>query len=481
MTDPIRTSSPAAPRPGSTPPPTLRPGATGEDVVTLQRLLKQRGFDPGTRDGNFGQGTKAQVQAFQRANGLEPDGSVGPRTWEALRTTAKPAPSTTATKPATTNQTWGPGKAPAAVPASFATDMLKHMTVQDKVRELLIGETDQSQPYTGSGILFGDHMKQLKEGARPQFAQPSKQFGPYTTATLISADQEGGAIDRFKQAGYPAMPAPADLAKMTPAQIREVARAQADRAYALNIRMIYAPVLDLQSAEKGDPSLYRGWDKRKNFESYSPDRENSRRYSSDPAVVERTAGIYLEALKGRTQEIQAELRTKTGNPDARFDVTVVAKHFPGESHPVDSDDTFIKENASAEQLKQRAAMFERLGKKGLIDAVMISNNEFPALGGGPGITNAELVGWARKMGLPTTTDDTALPRRLQANEDIAKLAVQAFDAGNTFIMVCNGGKVRKQVEAALVAHLEAHPELMKQADQRVATILQLKRKAGLVN
>jgi peptidoglycan hydrolase-like protein with peptidoglycan-binding domain len=69
-------------------PPTLKEGARGASVVTLQNQLKAAGFDPGAADGAFGPKTTAAVKAFQRARGLEADGVVGPKTWAAL---SKPA------------------------------------------------------------------------------------------------------------------------------------------------------------------------------------------------------------------------------------------------------------------------------------------------------------------------------------------------------------------------------------------------------
>jgi peptidoglycan L-alanyl-D-glutamate endopeptidase CwlK len=63
---------------------TLREGNKGPDVVELQTRLKDQGFPPGAIDGDFGPGTTAAVIAFQRSEGLLPDGVVGPRTAAAL-------------------------------------------------------------------------------------------------------------------------------------------------------------------------------------------------------------------------------------------------------------------------------------------------------------------------------------------------------------------------------------------------------------
>jgi hypothetical protein len=63
----------------------LRFGARGESVRSLQDQLRTSGFDPGTSDGIFGQRTERAVRDFQAARGLEVDGIAGRRTLEALR------------------------------------------------------------------------------------------------------------------------------------------------------------------------------------------------------------------------------------------------------------------------------------------------------------------------------------------------------------------------------------------------------------
>ena len=58
---------------------TLRIRDEGEQVRTLQKLLRDFGYDIEV-DGNFGSGTKRAVKDFQRKEGLKPDGVVGPAT-----------------------------------------------------------------------------------------------------------------------------------------------------------------------------------------------------------------------------------------------------------------------------------------------------------------------------------------------------------------------------------------------------------------
>ena len=70
----------------------VRSGSTGNDVKELQRALKAKGFDPQGTDGKFGPNTRKAVVAFQRANGLEPDGVVGKNTHKALFGSAPSTP-----------------------------------------------------------------------------------------------------------------------------------------------------------------------------------------------------------------------------------------------------------------------------------------------------------------------------------------------------------------------------------------------------
>lgn len=64
---------------GGTPPPaTIKRGARGPAVKTLQNELGL------VADGVFGPHTETAVKAFQKVHGLKPDGVVGPATWARL-------------------------------------------------------------------------------------------------------------------------------------------------------------------------------------------------------------------------------------------------------------------------------------------------------------------------------------------------------------------------------------------------------------
>lgn len=62
----------------------VREGQRGPAIHALQDKLSSAGFEVST-DGHFGKNTRSALIAFQKANGLDPDGVVGPSTAAALQ------------------------------------------------------------------------------------------------------------------------------------------------------------------------------------------------------------------------------------------------------------------------------------------------------------------------------------------------------------------------------------------------------------
>lgn len=78
----LRDKQEAAPSIGEAP---IAPGKLSVTAVRqIQTALAHAGYDPGSIDGKMGQKTQTAVKAFQRANGLSPDGKVGNKTWSKL-------------------------------------------------------------------------------------------------------------------------------------------------------------------------------------------------------------------------------------------------------------------------------------------------------------------------------------------------------------------------------------------------------------
>lgn len=62
----------------------IKYGMRGDDVLTIQRMLSDRGFYSGGVDGVFGNSMLAAVTEFQRSNGLVADGIIGYETYQYL-------------------------------------------------------------------------------------------------------------------------------------------------------------------------------------------------------------------------------------------------------------------------------------------------------------------------------------------------------------------------------------------------------------
>ena len=59
-------------------------GSSGETVLKIQRVLKNKGYYTGALDGIFGSRTESAVRRFQRDAGITVDGICGPETLRAL-------------------------------------------------------------------------------------------------------------------------------------------------------------------------------------------------------------------------------------------------------------------------------------------------------------------------------------------------------------------------------------------------------------
>lgn len=77
----------------------FRLGSSGEEVVKIQKRLKDLGLYTGALDGRFGGGTESAVKAFQTRENLEADGIVGSVTFQALLGKKAPAEPAIASEP----------------------------------------------------------------------------------------------------------------------------------------------------------------------------------------------------------------------------------------------------------------------------------------------------------------------------------------------------------------------------------------------
>jgi peptidoglycan hydrolase-like protein with peptidoglycan-binding domain len=156
---------------------------SSSDVLTLQRLLSDRGFYAGAIDGIMGAQTKAAVIAAQKAYGLTPDGIAGAQTMAALQG-GKPGQTTSAT----TSDTNVIELQKLLASRGFYTGAIDGiMGAQTKAA---IIAAQKSYRLTPDGIAGAQTMAALKQGSATNTAT-AKPATPATTP--IAANSKTGA------------------------------------------------------------------------------------------------------------------------------------------------------------------------------------------------------------------------------------------------------------------------------------------------
>ena len=160
------------------------PFMRGDDVRTAQAAA---GVPVAERDGVYGPGTAAYMRAFQLAQGLTPDGEVGPKTWMAIDAATAPSP------PAPPKPPPAPPRAPEPAPAgdrahtTWRHDGGPDLTAVDLLRSLdrelnsRLPLADRPGPDTDS--LYG-HVLSMRAELRA--------FRDDTTSRLARLAQTGG-------------------------------------------------------------------------------------------------------------------------------------------------------------------------------------------------------------------------------------------------------------------------------------------------
>jgi hypothetical protein len=85
-------TTPVAPPAPIPPSATIGPGASGPEVLAVERRLDELGYWPGELDGSFDRDTGHAVVAIQKAAGLPRDGVIDPPTRQALDQGVRPTP-----------------------------------------------------------------------------------------------------------------------------------------------------------------------------------------------------------------------------------------------------------------------------------------------------------------------------------------------------------------------------------------------------
>jgi hypothetical protein len=115
----------------------LRSGMSGPDVRRLQRRLHHLHYDVGARNGSFGYDTLHGVVAFQKVQGLDRDGVVGPNVWHRLADPKRP-------------HLRHPADATATAVEVDLTKQVVYYAVNGHIRGVIDASTGGGYYYTGS-------------------------------------------------------------------------------------------------------------------------------------------------------------------------------------------------------------------------------------------------------------------------------------------------------------------------------------------
>jgi lipoprotein-anchoring transpeptidase ErfK/SrfK len=116
---------------------TLRSGMSGWDVRMLQKRLEHLHYDVGHADSNYGYDTLHAVVAFQKVQGMDRDGVVGPKVWRRLGDPRKP-------------HLRHPGDAASSGVEIDLTKQVVYYAVNGKIRSVIDASSGGGYYYTGS-------------------------------------------------------------------------------------------------------------------------------------------------------------------------------------------------------------------------------------------------------------------------------------------------------------------------------------------
>lgn len=294
-----------------------------------------------------------------------------------------------------------------------------------------------------SGTEIGDNNRELFEEISPggvclfarniRSAEQTRNLLDETRAALpvepfLSADQEGGLVDRLRRINTP-MPAANNIKNIADAAM--LAQVTAETLQILGFNMNFAPVVDVvdDTRRKFDNGLY------------------SRTFGTDKSQVFEIAGAYVDVLQ------------KNG-------CLACLKHFPGlGASELDSHEDLPMVNVAFEELFAVDLFpYRNLFQNSLIDAVMVAHAAYPRIDLQENASNGKLLPSSLSYNFVTgllrdelgfgglvLTDDLEMGAILK-HHSIGEACKLAFLAGADMLSICSSADaVRQGYEAIFTA------------------------------
>jgi beta-N-acetylhexosaminidase len=341
---------------------------------------------------------------------------------------------------------------------SAPAEILAQLSLEEKVGQLFIiyhGPPAFMAEHGFGGSLIFTSMVRKPDELKASLVEAQKLC---RIPLLVAIDQEGGEINRLNPLpGLEAVPSAREMAAMSPGEITTAMQTSAQAMTDLGINLNLAPVVDPALDDRGEPTLMG---------------QRDRAFASSIEDILPPARTFMTAF-------------------AEHDIGCILKHFPGYDVPENSDHELAASGSSQELIESRQEAFAQTMPRAA--GVMMSSIRFTAVSEAPAVLDPSWVSQARCGfgGRLVMTDDlwggalrawvsgtTTVDPRDYPPEDLRRLVLLAFDAGNDMLMVTYPAKA-VQMKGVLVEEIAADPARQAQLDEAVLRILQVKSDLGL--
>nr|MEE4269527.1 glycoside hydrolase family 3 N-terminal domain-containing protein [Candidatus Krumholzibacteria bacterium] len=332
-------------------------------------------------------------------------------------------------------------------------EILTSLTLEEKVGQLFIvyhGPAAFMAEHGFGGSLIFSSMVKKPEELQASLAEAQRQC---KIPLLVAIDQEGGKVNRLQSVpGLENTPSATQMAEMEAAGIMAVTHPWAEAMIRLGINTNLAPVLDPARGPGGELTLMG---------------KRERAFGSSPEEILAPAGAVMSSLAGNG-------------------IGCIVKHFPGYNVLQNSDHELAVSSASLAELEAQIVAFTQAMPRAM--GVMMSSIRFTAVSETPAVLDPYWVGRARcgYSDRLVMTDDLwggALRGWVSGThtvdqvdypaEDLHRLVLLAFDAGNDMLMVTFPAKAI-EMKAILVEAIPGDPVRQALLDGAVLRILQAK-------
>ncbi|MBB1508510.1 glycoside hydrolase family 3 protein [Tessaracoccus sp. MC1756] len=348
---------------------------------------------------------------------------------------------------------------PEAAPVDECRALAEELSLEQQVGQLfMVGvDTGGLDPTTrsaisdsriGSVVLLGN-----TTAGTSQLRKLTAELGSLGTAQLpllVAVDQEGGAVQRLKGAGFDAIPPARDQGALPPSELREAAAGWAEELHAAGIRYDLAPVADVVPEDKRL--------------SNEPIGKLKRDFGAEPEAVSDSVVGFIEGMRSAG-------------------IATSVKHFPGLGEVTTNTDYGAAQDTDTTRDSRNLEPFRAAVEAG-VDSVMVSSAVFEEIDpDNEGVFSQTVITdlLRGELGFDgvVIADDLGAAAAVKAIKP-GERAVRFFDAGGDLVINANPSIMRAMVTATLEAAGDDESFAAQVLDS-TSRVLRLKSAVGLVD